>query len=437
MASLSVYELVHYLKLSLESNDNLRNCIVEGEISNFHRHSSGHLYFSLKDDRAKISCVMFKSNALKLTQAFKDGDKVLAKGSVSIFENSGSLQLYISDMKLAGIGDLYRQFELLRQKLFKLGLFDPSHKQKKPLYPLKIAVIVGDKSAALSDVKKMFQKRWPIASYDIYPCLVQGEDAPQEIIKTLKIVDEKGYEAIVLCRGGGSIEDLWAFNDEALAYAIYDLKTFIITGIGHEQDFTIADFVADERAPTPTGAIEALTPEIKDVKIKLMEAKNCLNKAVYLKVELNLTKLKNLLDRPLFKEKYYLINSKGQYLDYLISKLLHYKLKLNQNKNDILLLKRELIKHINDHISDQAQRVDNLYDLMLERFKKNLLTRHYDLKRLRDLLIAYDVNHILKKGYALVYKGDKIIKEEEIKKDDELLLKLYQSKWAIKTLKKE
>ena len=437
MASLNVYELVHYLKLKLENDKQIHNCVVKGEISNFHRHNSGHWYFSLKDEKARIACVMFKSYALKLKDSFKDGDQVLVKATVSIFENSGSLQLYVSDMKLDGLGDLFMRFELLRQKLFKLGLFNEEHKKIKPAYPEKVAVVTGDKSAALSDIKTMFKKRWPFAKYEVYPCLVQGEGASQDIIKTLNKIDSIGYDAIVLARGGGSIEDLWAFNDEELAYTIYNLKTFLITGIGHEQDFTIADFVADLRAPTPTGAIEVLTPDIFDVKTRVSDLKMRLKKAIHLKIELNLLRYDKLLNRPLFLEKNYLINQKIQYLDYLISKLLHFRVKLLQNSEKIKYLRNNIRKASIlqcDKLSlDLKNKKDGLYDLTIKKIKDEKIR----LEHLIELLKAYDIDHILAKGFALVYRNDEIVKEDMLKAGEELKLRFRQSAWSIKTIAKE
>ena len=437
MASLSVYELVHFLKLKLDSDPSIHNCVVTGEISNFHRHSSGHWYFSLKDDHAKIACVMFKTYSSKLQTSFKDGDKVMAKGSVSLFENSGSLQLYISDMKLAGLGDLYQQFELLRQKLFKLGLFNEEHKKGKPLYPEKIAVITGDKSAALSDIKTMFKKRWSLANYIIYPCLVQSDGAAKDIISKLKEVDLLGFDAIILARGGGSIEDLWAFNDEELAYTIYHLSTFIVTGIGHEQDFTIADFVADLRAPTPTGAIEALTPDIFEVKLQIKNDQIRLNKAIHSKVELNLVRLDKLINRPLFLERNYLILDKMQYIDYLLSKLLHFHKNILLNREKIKNFKVRLCKYTLDLKNKTGSDLRNDRKYLLEAFKKEVMIYRARQKHLYDLLVAYDINHILKKGFALVYRDQELVKENDIKQDEILKLRFLASKWSIKTIKKE
>ena len=214
MQQISVSALLRYLKNRLDSDDNLQKIYVKGEISNFHRHFSGHLYFTLKDEKAAISCVMFKSSAVSLRFDPKNGDKVIVYANTSIFEASGQLQLYVQKMTLDGLGNLYARYEALKIKLAEEGKFAQEHKKEMPfIYPDRIAVLVGDKSAAMSDIITCFQRRWPLCKTDFYPVLVQGELAPASIIKQLKKVDDLGYQAIILARGGGSFEDLFCFND--------------------------------------------------------------------------------------------------------------------------------------------------------------------------------------------------------------------------------
>ena len=266
MRQLTVSSLVRYLKNKLDTDSNLQRVIVAGEISNYHRHYSGHLYFTLKDDGAAINCVMFKSSAASLNFEPKTGDKVVLSANTSIFETTGQLQLYVLKMNLDGLGELYQKYELLKNKLESEGIFDNSHKiSLTKNYIDNVAVLVGDKSAAMSDIKTAFERRWPLCKVDYYPVLVQGENAPSVIIDKLIEVDEMNYDAIILARGGGSFEDLFCFNDEQLVRTIYSLNTFIVTGIGHEQDFTLADFVADLRAATPTASVELITPSYDDV----------------------------------------------------------------------------------------------------------------------------------------------------------------------------
>ena len=292
--SIDVSKLVRYLKNKLDGDANLSNVSIFGELSNFHSHNSGHLYFTVKDEKAALSCVMFSSSARRLNFKPKNGDKVELTGSVSLFETTGAMQLYVSSMRLQGLGDLYAQYERLKAKLYEEGYFSAEHKKAKPnLYPNKVAVLCGDASAAMSDIKICFARRWPLANVDYYPVLVQGLDAPENIINTLLKVDEMGYEYIILARGGGSFEDLFCFNDERLVKTIYSLKTFTVTGIGHEQDFTLSDFVADLRAATPTAAVELITPDIKKVEELLSEYKDSLNESVNYK----LIAFRDLLDK--------------------------------------------------------------------------------------------------------------------------------------------
>ena len=380
--SISVSTLVKYLKNMLDSDDKLQNVKVTGELSNFHKHSSGHLYFTLKDDKAAISCVMFSSKANLIKFDPKNGDQVEISSNASIFETTGQLQLYVNSMKLAGVGDLYQQYEILKNKLSEEGYFDQENKKEIPTYyPSRVAILVGDKSAAMSDIKTCFERRWPLAETDYYPVLVQGKDAPKDIIKQLLFVDKLNYDAIILARGGGSFEDLFCFNDEELVKTIYKLKTFIITGIGHEQDFTLADFVADLRAPTPTATVELITHNIIDVIEEIntysIDLSNLINK-----------KIENISIK----------------LDYYDSKVNNYSNKLKLIHNNIVNINNEittLIKHI---IKNKKDEVDSIL----------------------NLLKAYSIDNTLKRGYSLVYKDNKLIKNKKnLKNDDSINIKLY------------
>lgn len=380
--SISVSTLVKYLKNMLDSDDKLQNVKVTGELSNFHKHSSGHLYFTLKDDKAAIFCVMFSSKANLIKFDPKNGDQVEINSNASIFETTGQLQLYVNSMKLAGVGDLYQQYEILKNKLSEEGYFDQENKKEIPTYyPSRVAILVGDKSAAMSDIKTCFERRWPLAETDYYPVLVQGKDAPKDIIKQLLFVDKLNYDAIILARGGGSFEDLFCFNDEELVKTIYKLKTFIITGIGHEQDFTLADFVADLRAPTPTATVELITHNIIDVIEEIhaysIDLSNLINK-----------KIENISIK----------------LDYYDSKVNNFSNKLKLIHNNIVNINNEittLIKHI---IKNKKDEVDSIL----------------------NLLKAYSIDNTLKRGYSLVYKDNKLIKNKKnLKNDDSINIKLY------------
>ena len=403
MKPISVKTLVRYLKNKLDSDEALRSVQVSGELSNFRKTSSGHLYFTLKDENSAISCVMFKSKAYSLSFVPENGNKVICSGSISMFEASGSLQLYVNTLKLDGIGDLYRQYEELKNKLFNEGLFDDDHKKEIPtLYPSKVAVLCGKDSAAMSDIKIQFNRRWPLCEVDYYPVIVQGSEGPSSMIKTLKDIDTLGYEIIVLARGGGSFEDLFCFNDERLVRTIYNLNTFIITGVGHQQDFTLVDFVSDRRAPTPTGAIEMITPNIDDVLDSIDDLSYRLNKSINLLITNNKDKLIQLSNNKYFKDPSLLVDKVSLLLDYKIERLKRFSNKLNNYQLQI---------------DKEVDRMSLLVDIKLNK-KTN------ELDRLNGLLKAYSCENTLKRGYALVYKDNKLI-NKDINNNDKLVIETY------------
>lgn len=403
MKPISVTTLVRYLKNKLDSDEALRSVQVSGELSNFRKTSSGHLYFTLKDENSAISCVMFKSKAYSLSFVPENGNKVICSGSISMFEASGSLQLYVNTLKLDGIGDLYRQYEELKNKLFNEGLFDDDHKKVLPtLYPSKVAVLCGKDSAAMSDIKIQFNRRWPLCKVDYYPVIVQGSEGPSSMIQTLKDVDTLDYEIIVLARGGGSFEDLFCFNDERLVRTIYNLNTFIITGVGHQQDFTLVDFVSDRRAPTPTGAIEMITPNIDDVLDSIDDLSYRLNKSIDLLITNNKDKLIQLSNNKYFKEPSLLVDKISLLLDYKIERLKRFSNKLDNYQLQI---------------DKEVDRMGLLLDIKLNK-KRN------ELDRLKGLLKAYSCENTLKRGYALVYKDNKLI-NKDIDNDDKLVIETY------------
>lgn len=389
MRELTISTLVRYLKNKLDADINLQKINVIGEISNYHRHYSGHLYFTLKDEHAAINCVMFKSAAFSLSFEPKNGDKVVCIANTSLFETSGQLQLYVLKMNQYGLGDLYARYEKLKKELTDQGYFDENHKISIPTkYPDKVAVLVGDNSAAMSDIKRQFSRRWPLCNVDYYPVLVQGNDAPKTIIPKLLEVDELEYDAIILARGGGSFEDLFCFNDEQLVKTIYALKTFIVSGVGHEQDFTLTDFVSDLRAPTPTAAVEMITPDIRDVINNLNELEDELS------YQINRT-----VDRTNMK------------IDYLLEKLIHYDSKIQLNYKHIDSLIELIINKVNNRILSKFYEIDKTVDNI--RYKANLKLNNDTLllKRLNTLLEAYASTNVLKRGYTLVLQDGRVVKK--------------------------
>src|SRR5574344_580164 len=301
---ISISEINRIVKLTIDSSELLRNVYIKGEISNLKYHSRGHLYFSLKDETCKINAVMFNYANSGLSFTPKDGDSVLVRGKVSVYEASGSYQIYVDSMQLDGVGNLYVLFEELKKKLAKEGLFDESHKLRVPKMPNKIGIITASTGAAVKDIISTINKRFPIVDIYLFPTLVQGELASKNIVKMIELANTFDLDTIILGRGGGSIEDLWAFNEEIVARAIYDSNIPIISGVGHEIDFTISDFVADLRAPTPTGAAILATPDKEEILRYLVNAKERCNNSIENKLDsyvqlLNKYKSNYLLNNPI------------------------------------------------------------------------------------------------------------------------------------------
>ena len=266
----TVSELNNYIKNIFENNRTLSSVTVRGEISNFTNHRSGHLYFSLKDADGQIRSVMFRSRAMGLKFMPESGMKVIVHGSVTVYPRDGSYQLYVSSMQPDGVGALYLAYEQLKERLFQEGLFDEIYKKPIPAFPKRIGVITSPTGAAVRDIINVTGRRYPCADIYVYPALVQGEGAENSLIKALDYLDRSGLcDVIILGRGGGSIEDLWAFNSEALARRIFEARVPIISAVGHETDFTICDFVADMRAPTPSAAAELAVPDYNEIMLRL------------------------------------------------------------------------------------------------------------------------------------------------------------------------
>lgn len=266
---LTVTQINTFVKDYIDALPPLRQVCVKGEVSNLTKHKTGHYYFTLKDEGSVIKTVMFRSDAEKLDFEMENGQKVIITGRISVFVRDGSYQLYAVSVEQEGIGSLYIAFEKLKAKLAAEGLFDPAHKKPLPKVPFKLGIVTAPTGAAIQDMKNIAARRFPLCEIILYPSLVQGKDAAPEIIKGIEYFDRKKcVDVIIIGRGGGSIEDLWAFNDERLAHAVYDCETPIISAVGHEIDFTITDFVADLRAPTPSAAAELALPDKNELKRK-------------------------------------------------------------------------------------------------------------------------------------------------------------------------
>ncbi len=298
----SVTQLTGYIKLLLDRDEILAQTCVRGELSNYKIHSSGHHYFTLKDEGAVISCVLFRSDAMRLRFRPESGMKVILTGRVSLFPRSGQYQLYVSHMQPDGAGDLAVAFEQLKQKLQAQGLFDAAHKKPLPRYPERVALVTSPTGAAVRDMIRILGRRWPLASVLVCPVRVQGEGAAEEIAAMLELVDAAGLaDVIITGRGGGSLEDLWAFNEEIVARAIYRCKTPVISAVGHEPDVTIADFAADVRAATPSNGAELAVCDRTELRALLEQQARRMEKAQERRLELLRQRLRRLSERPVLR----------------------------------------------------------------------------------------------------------------------------------------
>lgn len=320
---LSVSQLNAYSRSIIDGDMTLNNVFVVGEISNFVNHyRSGHLYMTIKDEAASIKAVMFAGNAAKLKFNPENGLSVIIRGRVSIYERDGQYQLYIDDMQPDGVGSLSLAFEQLKEKLAKAGLFDSAHKKAIPEYPSKIGVISSPTGAAVQDVMNVLGRRFPVAEIIFAPVKVQGDGSALQICEAIrKFNDATDVDTIIIARGGGSAEDLWQFNDEKLAYEIYKSEIPIISGVGHETDFTICDFAADMRAPTPSAAAEIAVPDSQEQFFYILSQKNVLNSLIDEKIRIAEHNLEVLEKSPVLLNPYFIIDNSEMYLDSLLGKI--------------------------------------------------------------------------------------------------------------------
>ena len=380
--AVTVTQLNKYLKDRFDEDENLGAILVKGEISNFKNHYTGHLYFTLKDENSLIKCIMFKSYAERLAFKPKDGMKVMVFGSVSVFERDGVYQIYVKSMMEDGMGDLHEQFEQLKAKLEAEGLFDESHKKPIPLYPKVVGVLTSQTGAVIRDIINVSTRRNPNVYIRLLPVPVQGPGAAEKIAEKIKVMNEKKLaDVLIIGRGGGSLEDLWPFNEKIVARAIYDSELPIISAVGHETDFTIADFVADLRAPTPSAAAELAVPDVYELKQKINNYQNRYRLALKKKNELMRLRYEKCMKSRVFTGPLRRIRDMDVTVDSYIQRL--------ENKMKII------------HKDSQSSYI-------------KLVSKLDTLSPLKTLT----------RGYSLTEKDNKIVKSaKELEKDDKVKLK--------------
>jgi len=379
---LTVTALTKYLKLKFDVDSNLQKLLLKGEISNFKRHSRGHFYFTLKDEKTQISAVMFAGATKGIKFEPTNGMQVVACGSISLYEPSGTYSIHVTKLTEDGVGNLYIAFNQLKEKLNAKGLFNDAYKKPLPKLPKAIAVITSPTGAAVRDMITTIRRRSPNVQIYLYPALVQGDAAASDIAKRIKQVNTEGLvDTMIIGRGGGSIEDLWAFNEEIVAEAIFHSQIPIISAVGHETDFTIADFVADMRAPTPTAAAEMVAPNIVDVLTYLNQLKSRLNQGLKTQINFKEVTLNRLTNHYIMKNPRALFESR--------------LLKLSQ-------LEKNLGYALNEHFIQKKQQLERLDRSLNERVQQNLVITKNNYTVMLTKLEMLNPLAVLKKGYSVI-----------------------------------
>ncbi|MFO7289483.1 Exodeoxyribonuclease VII large subunit [Planifilum fulgidum] len=405
--ALSVTELVRYLRTVLEEDEGLFSVWVRGEISNFHHHVRGHMYFTLKDENSRIRAVMFSGNNRRLRFMPRDGDRVLARGYVSVYERDGLVQLYVLEMHPDGVGELYVAFQRLKEKLEAEGLFASELKKPLPFLPRRIGVVTSPGGAAVRDIITTLRRRFPIARILIYPVPVQGEEAPRAIAEALELVNRRNeVDVVIVGRGGGSLEELWAFNEEVVARSIHRSQIPVVSAVGHETDVTISDLVADVRAATPTAAAELVAPALQDLEDRLAELAGRLVRSLEKLLNRKRERLQALKNRPAFRHPRVRLEQQNQRLDQLAWDL-------HRSFRARLDWKRSELEHLVSRLAARrpAERISALRE-RLGRLERACAAGMIHLLRSRRALWENRVGKldslsplkVMRRGYSLVYR---------------------------------
>lgn len=410
--SLTVTDINNYIKNIVDGDFFLSNVTLKGEISNLKFHTRGHLYFSLKDENSKINAVMFNYKNLGLNFIPKDGMNVIVKGKVSVFTTGGSYQITVSNMKEDGIGNLYILFEELKRRLEREGLFSPEHKKKIPRIPKKVGVITASTGAAVKDIISTINRRFPLTEIILFPTLVQGVGAKENIVKMINKANESDVDVIILGRGGGSIEDLWAFNEEIVARAIYNSNKPIVSAVGHEIDFTISDFVSDMRAPTPTGAAELVVPSKVEIQSYLNDYKGRIISVINKKIKSYTDTFSKLKSTYILKNPISMYEIDEQKLDNMLEKLgsiMTYK--LEREKSKLNNLSKMISPNILNRLDKEKIKLENIETKLNLLNPENILKKGYSLTLVEGKIVK-SINSV-KKGSIIDTKfSDGIIKSE-------------------------
>ncbi|MCD8820096.1 exodeoxyribonuclease VII large subunit [Staphylococcus gallinarum] len=408
---LSITALTKYIKYKFDQDPHLQSVLIKGELSNFKKHSSGHLYFNVKDNNSLINAMMFKGNASKLDFEPKEGDEVLIKARVSVFEKRGNYQIYVNKMQLDGVGNLYQKLEQLKKKLTKEGFFNQEYKKPIPKYPKKIAVLTAGTGAAIRDIHSTINSRYPLVEQIQLNTLVQGAQAEKDIIDKIQQADQLGVDTIIIGRGGGSIEDLWNFNEETVVKAIFDCQTPIISAVGHETDFTLSDFVADVRAATPTQAAVIATPDQFELRQYLTQTKLSLTRYIKQHIQQQQKYLDHVSSYYKFKTPTLLYDQQIQKRDELERQLnLIIDLKLKRESQSLQLLANRLnLKNFKQHITSEQQKLSQQHDKLNKQINALLTTFKNDLGRKLESLNNLSPTNTMLRGYTIVNKDDSVI----------------------------
>ncbi|MGE7592773.1 exodeoxyribonuclease VII large subunit [Peribacillus frigoritolerans] len=426
---LSVSALTKYIKRKFDADPHLQNVYIKGEISNFKQHTSGHMYFTLKDEKARLLSVMFAANNKGMKFLPENGMKVLVKGDISLYEAGGQYQLYVKSMAPDGVGDLYLAYEQLKKKLEGAGLFLAEHKKPIPQYPKSVGVITSPTGAALRDILTTIKRRYPIARIIVYPALVQGNNAAKSIAKAISMANARAEsDVLIVGRGGGSIEELWAFNEEIVAESIYDSDIPVISAVGHETDFTIADFVADMRAPTPTGAAELAVPHLNEILERLMNRKNRLTRSIQEAVNFERTRLTRMERSYAFRYPHKMYEQKLEQLDKTMDRL-------GRTSTRYFMKKRDELNQLNDILKKQhpEQAVKNAKDELQQHAKvlrrsMEAIYRHKSQQfvHITATLSALSPLKIMERGYGLVFAEDETLVKstQQVSKGDKIAVSI-------------